>query len=199
MTQAPLRAPTRALVTAALLVGVGMGGLSGSQQAAEPEDFTALAVTMGNVGPAQPSTVDISIRRWTPDDERERLVTTLIEKGADALLEALRRTERVGTIRTPDTVGYDLRFAHQAPLEEGGRRVVIATDRPVGFWEARNQPRTIDYPFTVIELRLKPDGTGEGKLAIATKIVPVGRTIYLEDYATQPVMLTNVQSRKRAR
>lgn len=34
-------------------------------------------------------------------------------------------------------------------LEDGGRDVVIATDRPIGFWEATARPRTIDYPFTV--------------------------------------------------
>ena len=124
-------------------------------------------------------------------------MTVLVEKGANALLEALRKNEPVGRIRTPDSVGYDLRYAHQSPLEGGGRRVVVATDRPIGFWEASDRPRTVDYPFTVIELRLKPDGKGEGKLSIATKVVPVGKTIYLEDYGTQPVTLTNVRSRKR--
>ena len=32
--------------------------------------------------------------------------------------------------------------------------MVLVTDRRIGFWEAANQPRSIDYPFTVIELRL---------------------------------------------
>lgn len=165
--------------------------------AAPPEDFTALAVNMGNIGPTQTAVVDISIRRWSSDAERERLVTVLLEKGPDALLEALRENEPVGTIRTPDRVGYELRYAHQAPADEGGRRIVIATDRPIGFWEARNQPRTMDYPFTVIEMRIKPDGTGEGKMSLATKVVLVGNTIYLEEYATQPVTLTNVRAKIR--
>ena len=197
MTHTALRARSWILVAAAAIVS--MGGLATSQSAGEPEDFTALAVNMGTVGPTQPLVVDISIRRWSSDEERSRLVTTLIEKGADALLEALRDNERVGTIKTPDSIGYDLRYAHQAPAEEGGRRIVIVTDRPIGFWEARERPRTMDYPFTVIELRLKPDGRGEGKMSIATKVIPVGKTIYLEDYSTQPVMLQNVRSRKRGR
>jgi hypothetical protein len=183
----------RIAVAVALLAAAALR----AQTAGAPEDFTALAVNMGNVGPTQPAVVDISIRRWSSDEERNRLVTTLLEKGPGALLEALRENKRVGTIRTPDSIGYDLRYAHQAPADEGGRRIVIATDRPVGFWEARNQPRTIDYPFTVIEMRIKPDGRGEGKLSIATKIVPVGKTIYLEDYATQPVLLQNVRARRR--
>ena len=131
--------------------------------------------------------------------ERDRLVTTLVEKGAQALLDALRRNERVGRVRTPDSVGYDLRYAHQSPAEGGGRRIVIATDRSIGFWEARERPRSAEYPFTFIEMRIKPDGKGEGKLSIATKVIPVGKTIYLEDYGTQPVLLQNVHARKKTR
>lgn len=172
-------------------------GAAARQKQHPPEDFTALAVAMGNVGPSQPSTVEISITRWSTDEERSRLVTVLVEKGADALLEALRDNEPVGRIRTPDSVGYELRYAHQEPLDGGGRRIVIATDRPIGFWEARERPRSADYPFTTIEMRIKPNGKGEGKLSIATKVIPVGKTIYLEDYGTQPVTLTNVQARKR--
>ena len=56
------------------------------------------------------------------------------------------------------------------PGEDGGRRIVLVTDRPISFWEAANQPRSIDYPFTLIELRLNRDGEGEGKMSIATKI-----------------------------
>ena len=61
-------------------------------------------------------------------------------------------------------------------------RIVLVTDRPIGFWEAKNQPRVADYPFTVIELRIKPNG--EGKLSVATKITadPEGRGIVLENY-----------------
>jgi hypothetical protein len=183
----------------ALALAAALTGTPTAQSGGEPETFTALAVNMGNVGPSQPTTVDITIARWSTDDERTRLVTTLVEQGAAALLEALRENQPVGRIRTPDSVGYELRYAHQSPHEGGGRRIVIATDRPIGFWEARERPRTAEYPFTVIEMRINPNGKGEGKLSLATKVVPVGKTIYLEDYATQPVMLTNVQARKRAR
>ena len=64
-----------------------------------------------------------------------------------------------------------MHFARKMPLPEGGERVVLVTDRRIGFWEAANQPRSIDYPFTVIELRLNSDGEGEGKMSIATKVI----------------------------
>jgi hypothetical protein len=47
---------------------------------------------------------------------------------------------------------------------------MLAMDRYIGLREARQQPRTIDYPFTLIEIRTDKDGKGQGKMSIATKI-----------------------------
>ena len=48
---------------------------------------------------------------------------------------------------------YDLHFARQRPEAEGGRMIFLMTDRYIGGWEAANRPRTIDYPFTLIQLQ----------------------------------------------
>jgi hypothetical protein len=159
----------------------------------EPEKFTAFAVNMSNVGTGATATVDITINRWSTDAERDRLMGIFKEKGPDALLESLREVPPVGTIRTPDSLAYDLRFARELPGEDGGRQIILATDRPIGFWEAANRPRTIDYPFTVIELRLDKDNRGSGKLSIATKLTLRNNVLVLENYASQPVMLNNVR------
>lgn len=166
------------------------------QTAGTRETFTALAVNMGNFGPATAGTVDIVITRWSTEAERDTLTAVLLDKGPSALLDTLRDQRPVGYIRTPNSIGYDLRFAHQVPADEGGRRVILATDRPIGFWEATQQPRSIDYPFTLIELRLNRDGEGEGKMSIATKITANKEfnLIELEDYGTQPVRLMSVRS-----
>ncbi len=118
------------------------------------------------------------------------------EKGADALLEQLRRAKRVGSLRTPSTIGYDVRLALEEPGKDGGRRVLLLTDRPVGFSEATNRPRTIDYPFTVIDMQMPPAGFGQGTLAIAAKIIPAGKTVLIENYDTQPVQLNRIETRK---
>ena len=118
----------------------------------------------------------------------------LKKDGADKLLDALQDTKPVGIIKTPDSLGYDLHYANQTPLPDGGRRIVIATDRPIGFWEASHRPRTIDYPFTVIQMEIDKDGKGKGTLSYATKIIPAGDTIVLENFGIQPVMLTEIKS-----
>ena len=172
-----------------------------SQASVTPERFTAFAVNMGDFGPMRSGTVEIVVTRWSNDDEREILLAALLEKGPDALLDALRKTRRVGYIRTPNSIGYDLHFAQSIPGEDGGRRVIVLTDRPISFWEAANQPRSIEYPFTLLELRLDCDGEGEGKMSIATKITGDKEfgLIELEDYALQPVRLMGVHSSRPPR
>jgi hypothetical protein len=94
-----------------------------------------------------------------------------------------------------NSIGYDLHYARKAPLPEGGERIVLLTDRYIGFWEAANRPRTIDYPFTLIELHINRDGEGEGKMSLATKVRfdEEANTIELENYQTQPVLLKSVR------
>jgi hypothetical protein len=165
------------------------------QTLGEKEEFTAFAIVNNNLGSGA-GTVLIRIDRWSAESERTRLANALLQKGPTALLDELQEQRPVGTIRTPDSLGYDLRYAHQAPGEDGGRRIVVATDRPIGFWEAQNQPRTIDYPFTVIQMQIGRDGKGQGTLSYATKIQARHNAIELEHYATSPVMLTEITARK---
>jgi hypothetical protein len=160
------------------------------------EEFTAFAVNISNVGRTGATTVDITVDRWTSDAERDQIMEVFKQKGPDALLRAIQKARPVGSIRTPDSLAYDLHYARQMPGEEGGRHIVLVTDRPIGFWEATNRPRSIDYPFTLVELELDKNGEGVGKLSIATKITLNGNVLTLENFANQPVMLNNVRKRK---
>lgn len=171
---------------------------TGAQTLGEPEDFTAVAIVNNNLASGA-GLVLIHISRWSTEMERMRLLETLQEKGPDQLLDQLQDMKPVGTIRTPDSLAYDLRYAHQRPGEDGGRQIVLATDRPIGFWEAVHQPRTIQYPFTVIQMQMGPDGKGKGTLSYATKIVAHNNTVELENFATQPVMLTEITSKPARR
>jgi hypothetical protein len=164
-----------------------------AQTMGQPEEFNAVAIVNNNLGSGADRVI-IRVERWSTEAERGRFADTL-KKGNSAAIETLRDLRSVGTMRTPDTLGYDLRYAHQEPGEDGGRRIVIATDRPISFWEARNQPRSIDYPFTVIQMEIDKNGEGKGTLSYATKVLPRGNMVILENFATTPVMLTKVEAR----
>jgi len=161
------------------------------------EHFTAVAVNTSTVGRAGAGPVDITINQWTSEADRDRLMTLFREKGEKALLSALQDQKPVGTISTPGSVAYDLRYARQLPTAEGGRRIILATDRPMGFWEAMDQSRSVEYPFTLIELRVDKNGNGEGKLSVATKLTLENNTLVIENYANQPVMLNEVKATKK--
>ena len=195
-----LTVPTLALAALTMSAGFGAPAAGVSEQNVS-EKFTAFAINM-NSGPST-ATVDISIDRWSTDAEREQLLSILLEekdqyRANQALLKAIQKLPKVGYMRTPQTLAWDLHYARQNPMEEGGRQIVVATDRPVGFREARNQPRTMDYPFTVIEMRLNKEDKGEGKMLAGTKIYidPKTKNLVLENYAQQPVRLNEIHKIK---
>jgi hypothetical protein len=159
----------------------------------------AFAVNLNSPARARTGTLDITIERWSTPAEAAKLRDILAEKGADALLEALQKIKpRAGVIQRTGQLGWDIHFAQQVVASNGSRRIVIATDRPMSFWEAANQPRSADYAFTLAEIRLGPDGKGEGKLVPAAKIDydKESNTLEIENYNTEPTRLTQVEIEK---
>src|SRR4051795_6881488 len=181
-----LTAFATAVVSAVLLTAAGSAQTMGT-----PERFTATAMNVNN---GQAGTIDITVNRWSTDKQRDQLMDVAANKGPEKLLDALQDQPAVGHFGAPGNLSWDLHFARRLPLPEGGERVVLVTDRRIGFWEAANQPRSIDYPFTMIELRLNGDGEGEGKMSLATKITADKNTntVVLENYDIQPVLLQSV-------
>ena len=190
------------LALAALAMSAALGApATGVSALNVREDFTAFAINM-NSGP-KTATVDIRIDRWSTDAEREALLGILVEqkdryKANQALLKALQKMPKAGYIRTPNTLAWDIRYARQNPMDDGGRQIVVGTDRPIGFWEARNQPRSMDYPFTILELRLNKEDKGEGKMLSGTQIYIDKKTknLVLENYGQQPVRLNEIHKLK---
>src|SRR5262245_48944092 len=169
-----------------------------------PVRMTAFAVNMSNIGTGTSGTAEITIERWSTPEERKQLIDTLLEKGQDALLNAIQKTKSKGRMRFPSwqgpdphqaLLGWDLRYAWHVPGPEGGHQIVLGFDRYIGFWEARNQPRTVDYPFSLIQIQLNKDGEGEGKYAVATKFSfdKKKNQLEIENYSTEPIRLNNIK------
>jgi hypothetical protein len=185
----------RRLIVAAVCLAVFAALAAPPADAQEAERFNAWAVNLSNVATGSDAQVDILIKRWSTEAERNRLIETFMNKPQKALLDTLQKLPPVGVISTPGEVGWDLRYARQVPGEDGGRQIIIVTDRPMSFAEVANRPRTVDYPFTLIELRLDQDGFGEGRASVMTKITydKENNTLELENFATEPVRLKQVK------
>jgi hypothetical protein len=184
-----------ALSLAALLTS--SGAAQNREESAGPAEFTAVALSNG--GPlSNPvgAPLEIDIERWSTPDERRRLVSA-IGKGQRAMLEVLHDLSRVGAIRTPGELGLSLHYAHQTRTEDGGTRIFLATDRPIGFAEEWNRSRTVDYPFTFIELNVPLRGEGKGLLSLATKVTASrdGRFVHAENWDSA-INLTQVKRRR---
>ncbi len=163
--------------------------------------LNAFAVNMSGVGRARTQQLEIVIDRWSSDAEHDQLLDVLKNKGSSQLLDALQSIRpRAGYIRTTTSLGWDIQFAREHPLPDGGRRIVFATDRPMSFFELRNDTRSRQYEFMLCEIRLDKDGNGDGKLATLAKVSydKAKNQIEIENYGFEPVRLTQVEVEKTA-
>jgi hypothetical protein len=182
---------TVAAISSAALLTIA----ASAQTMGTPERYTGSAININN---GRADNIDITVNRWSNDKQRDTLMEVMKTKGAEKLLDVLQDMPAMGHFGAPGHLSWDIHFARKVPLPDGGERVVLVTDRRIGFWEAANQPRSIDYPFTVIELRLNQDGQGEGTMSIATKVIydKEENMITLENFQNQPVRLTNLKREK---
>jgi hypothetical protein len=160
-----------------------------------PVRFSAVGIVMD---PSTMGRIDIVIERWTTDAERGALLGNFV-KGPqhDKLHDALQDVKiRTGYIKTSQRPEWDLRYARDTRLPDGTRQIVIATDRPVTFWAARTGARAMDYPFTLLELRMKDNEKGEGRMLAQTSIAIEDGRLVLENYSREPVRLIHITEEK---
>ena len=152
----------------------------------------AFAVDLNNG--TRTGTIDIVIERWSTPEEASNLKAVFLEKGQDKLLSTLQKVKpRCGFARTSTSLGWDIYFARETDLPGGGKKIVLGSDRPVGMWEARNQGRSMDYEFSLAEIRLPATGKGEGKAIPRAKLtLNKEGVLEIENYEREPVRLNEV-------
>jgi hypothetical protein len=197
----------------ALVALVVLGGVMAparAEQAQTPSATDKLringwALNMSNMATGANQTIQITIDNWSNPSQRQHLITTFLEKKQDGLVRELEKQPELGRFNFPGYMGPDpnnimrlgteIRYAMNHPGEDGGRRIVIITPRVIGFQEARNQPRTVDYPFTLFEMRFDKAGNGEGRMAYMTQISfdKKKNAVELENYSSEPVRLNRLK------
>jgi hypothetical protein len=188
------RGPALALVLAWMAAASSLT-VAQTQTKGPIERITATSVNVTGAG----DPLKIDLLRWSTDAEREQAVASLAKSEKD-LASALEKAPTLGYVWTSESAGYSIRFAHRLTSPDGGERIIIATDRPLGSWDPRiwkptNSAGAPTYPFTVIELRFNRQGTGEGKASVLAKIIAdnAAKTIALENYAAAPIVLKGVK------
>ena len=159
-----------------------------------PETFRATAKVANPAGLAGAAFVDVQIDKYTPDAERDAMVSTFKSGGFPALVSALRKAPAVGSVKMgTDTVV--VRFAREQRASDTRRTITIVGDHPmlfVGGGAVNAKPRE-GYDVTVLQIDMDDAGVGQGKMAAAAKIKPGGSNGFeLDDYAEQPINLVNI-------
>jgi hypothetical protein len=120
------------------------------------------------------------------------------------LATALKEANTVGYLWSREVAGYAIRYAGRIANADGSERIVLITQRRLGavndLWKpvGANSP---PYDFSVIELRVRANGDGEGKTSLNGSVAPDGslKMVALENYDTLPVVLSHIQRRAGSR
>jgi hypothetical protein len=156
------------------------------------ERYTATTANVNGAG--EPITIELL--QWSTDADRDRLASVLAWYGEKEVAGAMKT---VGYLWTSASAGYSIRYAYRIPGSDGGQRIILLTDRKLGAWSPEAwKPTAAATPdpnsFSVIELRVNRAGQGEGKTSLTTKVTfeSATKSIALENYAAQPVILKGV-------
>ena len=154
----------RNLVFATFLLAAPVG----LTQDAERESFRAFAVVMGIHAAGQTNTFQVTIDRWSTNDERQELFVALAETDQDGLIKALQIQEECGFLSMTGTRGPVMRrgsfpsqrikYARDFRMD-GKRRIVLDLDRPIPYWETVNRPRTSDRSCAAARSQVRGSST----------------------------------------
>ena len=160
-----------------------------------PERFTAnlISTTPGVSGTTR---MDITVDRWTTEEERAKLVDALGEGEQFSMVHALRELDQVGNARLQNRTARNLHYSRQF-MEGETRHILLATDRPIGMQEAARNTRTLDNNISIIHLELDAKGRGTGTFMAGAELEFDQETgkLTITHASMNPVRMTRVRSR----
>jgi hypothetical protein len=157
------------------------------------EQFSATAFGQAGMFGGKSVPLNIYISDYSSDQEVEELAATLKTKGSDALLNSIQKIKEKGRVATTGRVGWGIPVVRQHPTAKG-RRIVMFSDRPISFYEARNAPRSKSSEFGMLVLDVDDKGEGEGLLYGACKVkFTTDDQLEVEHFGQAPARLAAVK------
>src|SRR3990172_2464011 len=186
----------------ALLAGTLLVPGDAKAQGEELEQrYRAFGVAMGA---GVSGVLDITVTRWTTEDERKLLINSMVQDGQEKTVELLRQQKETGWARTQSGAGMGgmpssrLYYAYEFN-EEGKRTVVLITDRTMRIGEGGT--RSAEYDVSAIVMEFTEQGEKQKGQGVFYRAVKFGfnkekNTLEVEYLGTQPVRLTSIQREK---
>ena len=179
-------------ITLALVVATTVAA-GQTRNVGAPEVFNVNAQVKGASGAAA-ATLQVHVDRYSPDADRTAVESALKQGGYAGFLNALRKAPQVGRVQVGERQ-FDIRWARQTNTPNGGRTIVVVTDKPmffVGGGAADAKPRA-GYDVGLIQMTVDGVGFGSGTMAAAARVRPGGEAgVQVDDYADEPIKLVTV-------
>jgi hypothetical protein len=167
-----------------------------ARPATTPEVFSATAQAK-TASSAVSGTLELRVSRYTPDFDRKVVEEALRLGGYPGFVKALRNAPEVGRLALAGGQSYVIRYARET-ADGAGRTIVVVTDRPVlflGSGRADPKPRA-GFEVAVVRIQVDAAGRGQGTMAAAARVRPDGNGgVLLDDYAEEPIAVTNITRR----
>ena len=146
--------------TAALAAGFLLSATAFGQDKPKPDQFSAVWAAVGGAAGGASVSLNIRITKYNTDQDIQKFVDILAKDGPDRLRKALEG-EDAGQLSPVGRVGTTIAIARK--LKQGNKTIVrVLTARNLSFVELRNSGRSVDYPYTILELTLDSNGKGTG-------------------------------------
>lgn len=171
---------------------------------AQTQTYTGTVVSYGSGRNTRTSvnTFTLNITGTTSDAEVDRAVAILQEGGQDDLQKAITKND-LGRFSVGSRLGRTLNGVRIDEVD-GKKRIRAVFERWINFGELRGGYRSLDYPFSYIELFIDPaTGKGDGTLIEAAQIrwkrdkKLDQYVVEIENFGTFPARLMGVQLRNR--
>lgn len=165
---------------------------------AQGTTFTGTAVIYGSGFNTRTitRTFTLNIKGVSPASEVDRLEDVYERGGQTGLLDALNDNPELGRFAFTGTVGLPVTAVWTEETADGTKLTAIFP-RWIGFGELRYGRRSVDYPFSYVEIMFdREKRTGEGTFIPAARLrIKDDDTIEVEDFGTFPGRLMGVQMR----
>jgi hypothetical protein len=134
----------------------------------------------------------VRLLRWSTDDERRQVIAAQDEPST--LLSALPYGAGVvGYLQWPGGLEHSVRYARQTTRADGGVDIVMVVERPLWLWWDSTAKWAADQQFSVVQMRLDRNGTGEGRIATGAGFERDSHNGLVISDTTKPALLTDVR------
>jgi hypothetical protein len=170
---------------------------SPAAQPAIPAQYAATAFGQAGSAAGRNFSLNIYVQELSSNAEIDALVGTLRSKGPDGLVSAMDNIKEKGRVTPTGSVGTAMRVVRIRLTKNGGRHIVLVTNRPIALAEMTNNTRSRNYPFAIVVLNVDKDGKGTGSFApICTIRFNKKDDVEIEHYGQKPFRLANVFRQK---